>query len=70
MESQLQEQNEQYFNEIYDRYSQTHGDLNNYQHITNQRLNSLENRVNNLEEFSSSIQINNTNINNGDRNEN
>lgn len=73
IKSQLQEQNEHYYNEIYDRYSQMHRDLNNYQSNTNQRLNSLENRVGSLEENNRGIQINNTNTNtqtfNGEDNE-
>ena len=63
IESQLKQQNDHYYNEIYDRYSQTHRDLNNYQYNTNQRLSSLENRVDSLEKTTKGIQITNTNTN-------
>lgn len=48
-EQQLKNQNEDYYNDLYDRYSRIHRDLNDYQYQTNKRLESLENRVSALE---------------------
>ena len=48
-EQQLQQQNESYYNEFYDRYSRITNDLTNYQLNTNRRLDSLESRVEQLE---------------------
>lgn len=69
-EQQLKNQNESYYNDLYDRYSRIHRDLNDYQHQTNQRLQSLENRVDRLEKSieHDGISINQTQIN-GDSNE-
>lgn len=70
VEQQLEEQNNNYYNELYDRYSRIHRDLNDYQYITNKRLESLENRVNQIEQNISKgdISINQTQIN-GDNND-
>lgn len=48
-EQQLELQNDKYYNELYERYSRIHRDLNDYQYNTNTRLSSLESRVNALE---------------------
>lgn len=49
-ERQLQEQNEVYYNRIYERYSRMERDLTTYQSITNSRIESLSERVSKLEE--------------------
>lgn len=49
VERQLQQQNENYQEDIYERYSKTENLLTTYQSITNQRMNSLEDRVGELE---------------------
>lgn len=72
-ERQLKNQNEEYYNELYDRYSRIHRDLNDYQYQTNRRLTSLENRIDRIEESvtirQDTLSINQTQIN-GDSNEN
>lgn len=49
-ERQLKNQNESYYNELYDRYSRVHRDLNNYQSNTQIRLRRLENRISSIED--------------------
>lgn len=74
-EQQLKNQNEDYYNSLYDRYSRLHRDLNDYQYQANQRLTSLENRIKALEENvrnqgivlnNTNTQINNEGLNNED----
>lgn len=69
-ENRLEEQNEQYYNELYERYSRIHRDLNDYQYQTNKRLEWLENRITTMEKSikEGGISINQTQIN-GERNE-
>lgn len=69
-EERLRQQNDNYYNEIYDRYSRIHRDLNDYQYMTNRRLESLESRVNRIEKSFAreNISINQTQIN-GAKNE-
>lgn len=68
-ERRLEDQNERYYNELYDRYSRVHRDLNDYQYLTNQRLESLEGRLRNIENSieRQNISINQTQIS-GDNN--
>lgn len=68
-EKRLEEQNDRYYNELYDRYSRIHRDLNDYQYQTNKRLESLENRIDSLEKSvkQNGISVKQTQIN-GDQN--
>lgn len=49
-EKQLKEQNEVYYNRIYERYSRMERDLTTYQTTTNRRIEYLSERVLKLEE--------------------
>jgi len=73
VEQQLQNTTEQYFNELYDRYSVLNRDMVEFQYNNNERYSMLERRIENLEERvrelergSSNLTIQNTQINNGD----
>lgn len=64
-EQQLKEQNEQYYNELYDRYSKLQRDLIDYQKNTNNRIDILESRIESLESrFLQGITPSHTYINN------
>lgn len=73
VEQQLQNTTEQYFNELYDRYSVLNRDMVEFQYNNNERYSMLERRIENLEERvrelergSNNLTIQNTQINNGD----
>lgn len=60
VEKRLEETSEQYYDEVYDRFSAMHRDLNTYQYNANERMRSLDNRIENLEK-NTPINITNTN---------
>lgn len=63
-EQQLKNQNEEYYTNLYDRYSRIQRDLNDYQYFMQGRLETLEKRIENLEEQVNqkySVNINNNN---------
>lgn len=48
-EQQLKEQNDEYYNELYNRYSKIQRDMIDYQKSTNNRMDILEKRIESLE---------------------
>lgn len=66
VETTLENKIEAWNSEIYKKVSESQGDLTNYQYNTNQRLRSLENRMDRLEktlQANTNVQINNSNTN-------
>lgn len=47
-ERQLRQENERYYNDVYDRYSRMSRDLTNYQRSTNERIESANKRIEKL----------------------
>ena len=52
----LQQQNEEYYNEIYSRYDQIINDLTDYQKLSNGRLDRLETEVEKLKQQVTELQ--------------